>query len=293
MCASRRSKINSVAWKPICSKLFTSRSKAARKHGQMQGDWIPCDGQADRMQGAADSSRADRSRRPWRAATAADSRGCWTRRAVDGRPPRQADAVGREGKTNGGNGRTNGDERQWDWIGDSTSCACEKNYSSDTILGICNLHYQGAKGHIYSTCTGRKYAENPLTDGENTIYNIHLTTSSLDFCIHTWHNKISVYTDELWTEKPEHLREHAIPEYAHLNWRNLACSQPQKDTPGVFNNGKKKIEAWYYGSWNERWWLAPSRPRARNRQLRGGHRAGLETGHCSLTRRTVCSLGSR
>jgi hypothetical protein len=37
------------------------------------------------------------------------------------------------------------------------------------------MHYQGTKGHIYSTCTGRKYAENPLTDRENTIYNIHLT----------------------------------------------------------------------------------------------------------------------
>jgi hypothetical protein len=46
---------------------------------------------------------------------------------------------------------------------------------SDTMLGICNLHYQVAKGHIYSTCTERKYAGNPLTDGENTIYNIHLT----------------------------------------------------------------------------------------------------------------------
>jgi hypothetical protein len=43
------------------------------------------------------------------------------------------------------------------------------------MLGISNLHYQGAKGHIYSTCTEHKYAGNPLTDGENTIYNIHLT----------------------------------------------------------------------------------------------------------------------
>jgi hypothetical protein len=43
------------------------------------------------------------------------------------------------------------------------------------MLGKGNLHYQGAKGHIYSTCTGRKYVGNPLTDGENTIYNIHLT----------------------------------------------------------------------------------------------------------------------
>jgi hypothetical protein len=47
------------------------------------------------------------------------------------------------------------------------------------MLGICNLYYQGAKGHIYSTCTGRKYAENPLTDGENTMYNIHLTITTL------------------------------------------------------------------------------------------------------------------
>jgi hypothetical protein len=45
------------------------------------------------------------------------------------------------------------------------------------MLGICNLHYQGAKGHIYSTCTGHKYVGNPLTDGENIIYNIHLTIS--------------------------------------------------------------------------------------------------------------------
>jgi hypothetical protein len=52
----------------------------------------------------------------------------------------------------------------------------KKTYSSDTMLGICNLHYQGAKGHIYSTYTGRKYAENPLTNRENTIYNIHLTS---------------------------------------------------------------------------------------------------------------------
>jgi hypothetical protein len=43
------------------------------------------------------------------------------------------------------------------------------------MLGISNLHYQGAKGHIYTTRTWRKYAGNPLTDGENTIYNIHLT----------------------------------------------------------------------------------------------------------------------
>jgi hypothetical protein len=49
------------------------------------------------------------------------------------------------------------------------------NLGSDTMLRICNLHYQGAKGHIYSTCTGCKYAGNPLTDRENTIYNIHLT----------------------------------------------------------------------------------------------------------------------
>jgi hypothetical protein len=45
------------------------------------------------------------------------------------------------------------------------------------LLGISNLHYQGAKGYIYSTCTWRKYAGNPLTDGKNTIYNIHLTAS--------------------------------------------------------------------------------------------------------------------
>jgi hypothetical protein len=54
----------------------------------------------------------------------------------------------------------------------------ERKPSSDTMLGISNLHYQGAKGHIYSTCIGHKYAENPLTDGENTIYNIHLTILS-------------------------------------------------------------------------------------------------------------------
>jgi hypothetical protein len=42
------------------------------------------------------------------------------------------------------------------------------------MLGISNLHYQGAKGHIYSTYTGRKYAGNPLTDGENTIFTIKL-----------------------------------------------------------------------------------------------------------------------
>jgi hypothetical protein len=47
------------------------------------------------------------------------------------------------------------------------------------MLGISNLHYQGAKGHIYSTCTGRKYTGNPLTDGENTIYNIHVTVAML------------------------------------------------------------------------------------------------------------------
>jgi hypothetical protein len=41
--------------------------------------------------------------------------------------------------------------------------------------------------------------------------------SSLDFCIHTWHNKISVNNDKLRTEKPEQLREDTIPEYAHLN----------------------------------------------------------------------------
>jgi hypothetical protein len=43
------------------------------------------------------------------------------------------------------------------------------------VLRICNLHYQGAKGHIYSTYTGRKYAGNPLTGRENITYNIHLT----------------------------------------------------------------------------------------------------------------------
>jgi hypothetical protein len=49
------------------------------------------------------------------------------------------------------------------------------------MLGISNLHYQGAKGHIYSTCIGRKYAENPLTDGENTIYNIYLTQTNTSY----------------------------------------------------------------------------------------------------------------
>jgi hypothetical protein len=62
------------------------------------------------------------------------------------------------------------------YLEDCTSCACvNPNLGSDTMLGICNLHYQGAKGHIYSTCTWHKYAGNPLIDGENTIYSIHLT----------------------------------------------------------------------------------------------------------------------
>jgi hypothetical protein len=38
----------------------------------------------------------------------------------------------------------------------------------------------GPKATIYSTCTGHKYAGNPLTDGENIIYNIHLTV--MRFC---------------------------------------------------------------------------------------------------------------
>jgi hypothetical protein len=64
------------------------------------------------------------------------------------------------------------------YLEDCTSCACvNPNLCCDTMLGICNLHYQGAKGHIYSTCTGHKYAGNHLTDGKNTIYNIHLTIS--------------------------------------------------------------------------------------------------------------------
>jgi hypothetical protein len=53
------------------------------------------------------------------------------------------------------------------------------NLGSDTMSELCNLHYQGAKGHIYSTYTGHKYAGNPLTDGENTIYNIHLTKKTI------------------------------------------------------------------------------------------------------------------
>jgi hypothetical protein len=55
----------------------------------------------------------------------------------------------------------------------------KKSLCSDTMLGISNLHYQGAKGHIYSIYTERKYAENPLTNGKNTIYNIHLTVLPL------------------------------------------------------------------------------------------------------------------
>jgi hypothetical protein len=106
------------------------------------------------------------------------NRSKWGRRRTGGRPiqarqgkPRGEDRR-RQGKTDGGRGRkTDGGQARVARVGE------RQNLGSDTMLGISNLHYQGAKGHIYSTCTGRKYAGNPLTDGENIIYNIHLTTT--------------------------------------------------------------------------------------------------------------------
>jgi hypothetical protein len=38
------------------------------------------------------------------------------------------------------------------------------------MLGIVNLYYIGAKGHIYIHVQVYKYAGNPLTGGETTIY---------------------------------------------------------------------------------------------------------------------------
>jgi hypothetical protein len=74
--------------------------------------------------------------------------------------------------------KTDGEERREETDGGHTNPT-----RSDTMLGIYKLHYQGAKGHIYSTCTERKYAENPLTDGENTIYNIHLTDRTTNYTL--------------------------------------------------------------------------------------------------------------
>jgi hypothetical protein len=97
---------------------------------------------------------------------------------------------GRVGSKADGRGRPSGhrgDRRIRDGKSDRNQARVARagerqNLCSDTMLGISNLHYQGAKGHIYNTCIGRKYAGNPLIDRENTIYNIHLT-SVTPWCI--------------------------------------------------------------------------------------------------------------
>jgi hypothetical protein len=43
------------------------------------------------------------------------------------------------------------------------------------MLGKSNLYFRGPKATIYSTCIGVKYAGNPLTIRETTIYKISLT----------------------------------------------------------------------------------------------------------------------
>jgi hypothetical protein len=61
---------------------------------------------------------------------------------------------------------------------------------SDTILGISNLYSIGAKVHIYIHVQVCKYAGNPLTCGETTIYKYTSNTSNRMSCIistvHAW-----------------------------------------------------------------------------------------------------------